>query len=71
MAKDEKVFQRKRDERRRLVRGASPRGGRGESRASEDDALDNLREALELRFQPPLAKALPKIRRVEVEIAAT
>ena len=38
---------------------------------SENDALDNLREALELHFQPPMAKALPKIRRVEVEIAAT
>ena len=38
---------------------------------SEDAALDNLREALELHFQPPMAKALPKIRRVEVEIAAT
>ena len=38
---------------------------------SEDDALDNLREALELNFQPPMAKTLPKIRRVEVEIAAT
>lgn len=38
---------------------------------SEDEALDNLREALELYFQPPVAKALPKIRRVEVEIAAT
>ena len=38
---------------------------------SEDAALDNLREALELHFQPPMAKAPPKIRRVEVEIAAT
>ena len=38
---------------------------------SEDDALDNLREALELHFQPPLAKTLPKIRRVEAEVAAT
>lgn len=37
---------------------------------SEDEALDNLREALELHFQPPVAEALPKIRRVEVEIAS-
>ena len=37
---------------------------------SEDEALGNLREALELYFQPPAVKALPKIRRVEVEIAA-
>ena len=38
---------------------------------SEDEALDNLRDALELHFQPPMANPLPKIRRVEVEIAAT
>ena len=38
---------------------------------SEDDALGNLREALELHFQPLMAKALPKIKRVEVEIVAT
>ena len=38
---------------------------------SEYEALDNLHEALELHFQPPMAEALPKIRRVEVEIAAT
>ena len=37
---------------------------------SEDEALDNLREALELYFQPPAAKSLPKIRRVEAEIAS-
>ena len=38
---------------------------------SEDEALGNLREALALYFQPSMAKAPPKIRRVEVEIAAT
>ena len=38
---------------------------------SEDEALGNLREALELYFQPPAANPLPKIRRVEVDIAAT
>ena len=36
---------------------------------SEDEALNNLREALELHFQPPMANPLPKIRRVQVEIA--
>ena len=36
---------------------------------SEDEALDNLREALALYFQPPMANPLPKIRRVEVEVA--
>ena len=36
---------------------------------SEDEALSNLREALELYFQPPAANPLPKIRRVEVEVA--
>lgn len=43
----------------------------GSQGLSEDEALDNLREALELHFQPPMAKALPKIRQVEVDIAAT
>ena len=38
---------------------------------SEDEALDNLREALELHFQPPMANPPPKIRRVDVDIAAT
>lgn len=36
---------------------------------SENEALDNLREALALYFQPPMANPLPKIRRVEVEVA--
>ena len=36
---------------------------------SEDEALGNLREALELYFQPPAANPLPKIRRVEIEVA--
>ena len=35
---------------------------------SEDEALDNLREALELHFQPPMANPPPKIMRVEIEI---
>ena len=36
---------------------------------SEYEVLDNLREALALYFQPPMANPLPKIRRVEVEVA--
>ena len=36
---------------------------------SEYEALDNLREALELYFQPPMSNPLPKIRRVEVDVA--
>ena len=36
---------------------------------SEDEALNNLREALELYFQSPMANPLPKIRRVEVDVA--
>lgn len=35
---------------------------------SEDEALDNLREALALHFQPPMANPPPKIRRVEVVV---
>ena len=35
---------------------------------SEDEALDNLREALELHFQPPMAAPIPRIRRIEVEV---
>ena len=36
---------------------------------SENEALNNLREALALYFQPPMANPLPKIRRVEAEVA--
>ena len=36
---------------------------------SEDEALNNLREALALYFQPPAANPIPEIRRVEVEVA--
>ncbi len=38
--------------------------------ATEEEALDNLREALELYFEPPRATILPSIRRVEVELDA-
>ena len=35
-----------------------------------DEALDNLREALELHFEPPVPTVSPQIRRIEVEVAA-
>ena len=35
-----------------------------------DDALANLREALELYFEPPVATIAPRIYRIEVEIPA-
>jgi predicted RNase H-like HicB family nuclease len=37
---------------------------------TEGEAIDNLREALELFFEPPVPTKLPKIRRFEVDIAA-
>lgn len=37
---------------------------------SEDEALGNLREALELHFEEPRATATPHIRAIEVEVAA-
>lgn len=37
---------------------------------TEDEALANLREALELHFEPPVATLLPTVRPVEVEIGA-
>ena len=36
-----------------------------------DEALDNLREALELHFEPPVPTVSPQIRRIEVEVAAS
>ena len=36
-----------------------------------DQALDNLREALELHFEPPVPSVSPQIRRIEVEVAAS
>ena len=35
-----------------------------------DDALANLREALELHLEPPAPTAAPQIRCIEVEVAA-
>ena len=37
---------------------------------SEDEALRNLREALELHFEPPLATNPPAVRTVEVDVGA-
>jgi predicted RNase H-like HicB family nuclease len=38
--------------------------------ATEDEALTNLSEALELHFAPPVATIAPQVRQVEVEVAA-
>ena len=35
---------------------------------SEEEALSNLREALELYFEPPTATIIPKVSSVEVEV---
>lgn len=37
---------------------------------SEEAALANLREALELFFEPPMPTAAPHIAEVEVEVSA-
>ena len=37
---------------------------------TEQEALDNIREALELYFEPPAPERVPKIHQVEVEIPA-
>ena len=37
---------------------------------SEDEALANLKEALELHFEPPHAPRPSKVRTVEVEVGA-
>jgi predicted RNase H-like HicB family nuclease len=38
--------------------------------ASEDEALRNLRDALELHFTSPVATIIPDIRDIEVEVKA-
>jgi len=38
--------------------------------ATEKEALDNLKEALELHFEPPQASRAPKVRTIEVEVGA-
>jgi predicted RNase H-like HicB family nuclease len=37
---------------------------------TEDEALANLREALELHFEPPQATRPPSVRMIEVEVGA-
>jgi predicted RNase H-like HicB family nuclease len=37
---------------------------------TEDEALENLREALELHFSPPVATLAPHVRDIEVDIKA-
>ena len=37
---------------------------------TEEEALENLREALELHFEPPHATILPAVRKIEVELNA-
>ena len=38
--------------------------------ATEDEALDNLRDALELHFTPSVATLVPHVRDIEVDIRA-
>lgn len=38
--------------------------------ASVDEALANLREAIELYFEPPRATDAPALHQIEVEVAA-
>lgn len=35
---------------------------------SEDEAINNLREALELYFEPPCSTVMPKLRKFEANI---
>jgi len=37
---------------------------------TEEAALANLREALELHFEPPTAAARPRVRSLEIEVHA-
>jgi len=37
---------------------------------TEDEALENLRDALELHFTPPVATMTPHIRAIEIEVKA-
>ncbi|BDG16280.1 type II toxin-antitoxin system HicB family antitoxin [Thermus brockianus] len=38
--------------------------------ATEEEALANLKEALELYFEPPTPARVPEVREVEVEVRA-
>jgi len=37
---------------------------------TEEEALENLREALDLYFEPPKATRPPKVRLIEVEVGS-
>ena len=37
---------------------------------TEDEALDNLRDALDLHFTPPVATMAPHVRSLEIDIKA-
>ncbi|HEX9963309.1 MAG TPA: hypothetical protein VGB00_20425 [Pyrinomonadaceae bacterium] len=37
---------------------------------TEEEALNNLRDALTLHFTPPVATILPNVRKIEFEVAA-
>lgn len=37
---------------------------------SEQEALENLREAIELHFEPPGPTTAPQVRTIEVEVSA-
>ena len=37
---------------------------------TEEEALSNLKEALELYFEPPQATRPPRVRSIEVEVGA-
>lgn len=37
---------------------------------SEDEAIENLREALELHFEPPRPTVMPQMRRIEIDVSA-
>ncbi|MDE0555785.1 MAG: type II toxin-antitoxin system HicB family antitoxin [Candidatus Poribacteria bacterium] len=37
---------------------------------SEDEAVENLKEALELYFEPPCPTVMPKLRKFEISVGA-
>lgn len=37
--------------------------------SSETEAMENLRDALNLHFTPPIATVLPEVRRMNLEVA--
>jgi predicted RNase H-like HicB family nuclease len=38
--------------------------------ATEDEAIENLRDVLKLHFTPPVATMTPRVRDIEVDIRA-